>query len=187
MRTQLQKTMCVATIAVVMASCASDPSTPKSAPSGTASASNSKPATTPSSLAPTPPSPTLTIEGPRSIFLGVRELERQPFVAKLGSGNGRAVLPNTKVVWSVDEPALASVDSVGLLTLHAECVSFTVRAEYTTVEGVQLSADQSVMVRSDLIPPGGCPSERCIDDGREQGSIPIGRCLVNPNPVDVPV
>ena len=185
MRTQLRRTLCIAAIAAAVASCASDVTTRKATPSG--AASDAKVATTPSSLAPTPPAPALTIEGPRSIFLGARGLERQPFVAKLGSGNGLAVLPTTKVVWSVDEPALASVDSLGLLTLHAECVSFKVQAEYTTVEGVQLSAEQSVLVRSDLVPPEGCPGDRCIDDGRDQGTLPIGRCLVNLNPVDIPV
>ena len=100
---------------------------------------------------------------------------------------GPRMVPTARVVWTVDEPMLASVDSTGLLTLHAECVSFKVRADYTTVDGKQLHADRTVSVTSDMIPDGGCPSGRCISDGSEQGSIPFGRCTTGANPVNIPV
>ena len=70
-----------------------------------------------------------------------------------------------------DQPVLASIDTAGLLTLHAECVSFVVRADYTTVDGTKLSAEQPVSVTSDMVPTDGCrASTASTTDACREGS-----------------
>ena len=133
--------------------------------------------------------PTLVILGPSTICLcgPGSSTERKPFYAALRTADGLQVVPQDHVIWTVDDGSLASVDGTGFLTVHAECVAFTVRAEHTTLSGAVVRGSRRVSIASDAIPTGGCPSQRCESGGQAQGSIPVGRCGAQTKPVDIEV